>query len=227
MELCKNNGCEKPDQLEEIERASKEKQDLQHKFHELENQLMDIGGGVSIDGLVHKMSEIDPDTLPGEIQELEQSLEALKEQRDNLIGDIRSEQDTLKKMDGSGNAANAAELAASILSDIHNHAEQYIRLRLASDILRQEIDAYREKYQDPILNLAGKYFAAISLGSFTGLMVGLNEKDEPVLMGVRPSGDKIHITGFSDGSRDQLYLPFVKFCCRVFPVAPGCFQVPG
>ena len=33
-----------------------------------------------------------------------------------------------------------------------------------------------------------------------------NEKDEPILLGVRPSGHQVHVEGMSKGTRDQLYL---------------------
>lgn len=39
-----------------------------------------------------------------------------------------------------------------------------------------------------------------------GLTTDLNEKDEPILLGVRPAGQRIRIEAMSDGTRDQLYL---------------------
>jgi uncharacterized protein YhaN len=36
--------------------------------------------------------------------------------------------------------------------------------------------------------------------------VDYNEKDEPILVGVRPSEEIVGVDGMSDGTRDQLYL---------------------
>jgi len=44
------------------------------------------------------------------------------------------------------------------------------------------------------------------LQSFTGLDIDYNDKDEPVLVGVRANGDQVDIDGMSDGTTDQLYL---------------------
>ena len=37
-------------------------------------------------------------------------------------------------------------------------------------------------------------------------MVDYDEKDQPILMGVRENGDKVPVEGMSDGTTDQLYL---------------------
>ena len=37
-------------------------------------------------------------------------------------------------------------------------------------------------------------------------MADVDEKDQPVLVGIRPDGERVHVTGMSSGTRDQLYL---------------------
>ena len=37
-------------------------------------------------------------------------------------------------------------------------------------------------------------------------MTDFNDKDEPVLAGVRENGQRVHVQGMSAGTRDQLYL---------------------
>ena len=44
------------------------------------------------------------------------------------------------------------------------------------------------------------------MGSFAALQTDYNEADEPVLLGVRPRGEKVPVTGMSEGTRDQLHL---------------------
>jgi uncharacterized protein YhaN len=44
------------------------------------------------------------------------------------------------------------------------------------------------------------------VGSFTGLKTGFDDKDRPILLGVRPNGDEVDVGGMSDGTRDQLFL---------------------
>jgi uncharacterized protein YhaN len=72
--------------------------------------------------------------------------------------------------------------------------------------LQQEIERYREKHQDPVLKIASRYFTELTLNSFTALKADVDDKGEPVLVGIRPDGKRIGVSGMSDGTRDQLYL---------------------
>jgi uncharacterized protein YhaN len=47
----------------------------------------------------------------------------------------------------------------------------------------------------------------MTLGSFEGLRLEFDEKNDAVLVGVRPGGrEVVHVSGMSDGTADQLYL---------------------
>jgi uncharacterized protein YhaN len=109
-------------------------------------------------------------------------------------------------MDGSDAAAALADEAQSVLVRIRSNAEQYVRVKLASRILRNEIERYRQQHQGPLLERASEHFAVLTQGSFAGLRADFNEKDEPVLAGVRPNDDRVYVEGMSSGTRDQLHL---------------------
>jgi uncharacterized protein YhaN len=81
-----------------------------------------------------------------------------------------------------------------------------VRAKLASKILQQEIERYREEHQDPVLKLASKYFVDLTLGSFVGLRTDVDDSGDPILIGIRPDGSWVTVEGMSGGSRDQLYL---------------------
>jgi len=53
---------------------------------------------------------------------------------------------------------------------------------------------------------ASEHFAVLTRGSFEGLRTDFNEKDEPVLVGIRQNQERVHVDGMSSGTRDQLYL---------------------
>jgi uncharacterized protein YhaN len=72
--------------------------------------------------------------------------------------------------------------------------------------LRDRIEQYRNENQGPLILRAGEHFATLTIGSFATLMADFDEKDEPVLAGVRPDGQRVHVQGMSAGTRDQLYL---------------------
>ncbi len=166
-----------------------------------------IGAGTTIDELTTQAAAIDADELPIQIESLQKDIEGRIHPAINAIsqkvGEIHNE---LTAMDGSSRAADASEKMEQELAKIRRLAERYIRIKLASKILQQEIERYREKHQDPVLQLASKYFAELTLNSFSGLRADVNDKGEPVLEGIRPDGKWTSVSGMSDGSRDQLYL---------------------
>ena len=109
-------------------------------------------------------------------------------------------------MDGADDAAILANEAQSVLVGVRSKAEQYVRLKLAARILRDEIENYRQQHQGPLLERASEHFAILTQGSFSGLRADFNENDEPVLVGVRPDNERVYVEGMSSGTRDQLYL---------------------
>jgi uncharacterized protein YhaN len=109
-------------------------------------------------------------------------------------------------MGGSDHAASLADQAQTKLASIRSDAERYVRLKLSSKVLRDEIERYRKENQGPLVKSASESFAVLTGGSFESLRADFNEKDEPVLVGIRPNGDQVHVEGMSSGTRDQLYL---------------------
>jgi uncharacterized protein YhaN len=73
-------------------------------------------------------------------------------------------------------------------------------------LLRREIERYRVSHQGPLLSRASALFTQLTLGSYARLETDYNEKDQPVLVGVRTDGGHVGVEGMSDGTRDQLYL---------------------
>ena len=49
-------------------------------------------------------------------------------------------------------------------------------------------------------------FALVTEKRFVGLEPDYDSGDQPVLVGVRESGEKVALAGMSDGTQDQLYL---------------------
>jgi uncharacterized protein YhaN len=103
-------------------------------------------------------------------------------------------------------AARAAQEAQEKLESLRENTQLYLRIRLAAKILRSEVEKYWEKSQGPVLKRAGELFAPLTQGFFIGLIPDYGDGDEPVLVGVRGSGEKVPLAGMSDDIQDQLYL---------------------
>lgn len=152
-------------------------------------------------------SESNQDTLPGEIEELTSLIDEELDPRKTELAELKGEQrKELGLMDGADNAAVLADEAQSVLVSIRSKTEQYVRVKLAARILRDEIESYRQQHQGPLLDRASEYFTVLTQGSFSGLRADFDESDEPVLVGVRPDDERVYVEGMSSGTRDQLYL---------------------
>ncbi len=204
--LCRQAGCQTPDELETWEKHSAEYQELKKRIQTLETDIVERGGGATLQQILQEVEKVDADALTAQIEELERSLTELRQHQtelDEKVGSLRSE---LSRIDGSSAAAEAAAEAQGVLASIRDHVDDYIKLRLASLVLRQAVENYRAKNQGPLLERAGTLFSRLTLGSFSGLKTDYSENDEPVLQGVRPDGKEVDVSGMSDGTLDQLYL---------------------
>ncbi|NQT48994.1 MAG: hypothetical protein HQ578_08490 [Chloroflexi bacterium] len=181
-------------------------QSLQNERRRVEEDLLDLGGGATLAELLREAAQVDADSLPGQIDRISDEVEHLQNEENRLRRELWEEEQAVKQMDGSAQAAEAAEKAQEILATVRSSVERYLRLRMASIVLRREIERYRAENQGQLLSRAGDLFSQLTLGSFAGLQTDYNEKDEPVLVGIRPSGEAVVVSGMSDGTLDQLYL---------------------
>jgi uncharacterized protein YhaN len=192
--------------LEEAEHKSARVQQLTGQRAEVDKTLTDFTAGATLDGFLTAIGKADVDKLPFQITELNKEIQSLDDQRSKLEQDVGRERAALQAMDGNDQASAAAEEAQSALSAVRVHTDHYLRLRLASEVLRRHIEHYREQNQDPVIKRASEIFPHLTLGSFARLKTGFDEKNRPVLLGVRPSGEELDVAGMSDGTRDQLFL---------------------
>ncbi len=71
---------------------------------------------------------------------------------------------------------------------------------------QRAIERHRAAAQDPLIARAGELFALATAGGFSGLGVGYDEADRPILVARRPAGQSVKVEGLSEGARDQLFL---------------------
>ncbi len=172
----------------------------------LDKELIRNGDGLSIQELESETNDSDIDALDSMIERVSFELKGLHESRDKLRDIRRTIQDEIETKDGSAAAAHASEEAEQQLAHIVSGAEQYLRLEIASLILKQRIEDYRKKNQAPVLAHAGALFAQLTCGSYKGLRDELDKDGKPILLGIRSNNDEVAVHAMSEGTRDQLYL---------------------
>lgn len=206
-EFCRIAECREIGLLDEAERKSQTFRELSARIAESEKLLIEGAAGFSITELEAQAMDISPDQLPGLIQPLEHQIRneiALQiKELSELIGEKRAR---LQQMDGRGEAGEAAEEAAQVLAKLGRVADRYVKLKLASKVLKDEIERFRSENQDPVLKIASDYFRELTINSFAGLRAEENEQGQLVVVGLRPKTAPVHVEEMSSGTRDQLYL---------------------
>ncbi|WP_028576058.1 YhaN family protein [Desulfomicrobium escambiense] len=173
----------------------------------VEADLAGMAEGGSLEDLESLAREHDADSLPGRLAELHLELKERIEPRLHALAEvIGREKNELARMDGGDAAARVAEEMQEVLATISRLTGRYIRLKVASGVLRAEIERYRAANQGPLLSMASDLFRDLTLSSFAGLQADIDESDRPVILGLRPGGERVRVDGMSSGTRDQLYL---------------------
>ena len=206
-ELLVTAGCDQKEDLAEAIRKSTQYQRLQEKISAAKSSLAKVSEGIPLEQLKEQAGEINVDELPGQIASLKRQIdEDLYPGITAALKRIGEENKELQLMDGSGQAAAAAEKMEQVAARIQRLVEQYGKIKLAARVLQDAIERYREEHQDPILQKASGIFSQLTLGSFSGLRADINDNGNPILVGLRPDGSRVNVSGMSDGTCDQLYL---------------------
>ncbi|WP_157842738.1 YhaN family protein [Bacillus alkalisoli] len=207
-QLLKQACCESLEELQKVESDYKQKCGLTTKITALEEQIIELGNGRTLEELLIEAEEADKDTLDVELEQLKDQMDQLDSERSTMeqgYGVVKN--DYLEKIKGTSDiSVKATEEKQSKLASIVNYTDEYITYKLASLILQKGIEHYRENNQSPIMNRASEIFHQLTLGKYDKLTIEYDEKDEAKIMGVRNKDELVDVSGMSDGTTDQLFL---------------------
>ncbi|HVC92213.1 MAG TPA: AAA family ATPase [Pirellulales bacterium] len=204
--LCQEAHCEAAERLPEIEQASTKAKGLHNDLAHVNDKLLLLAAPSTVEEFVAEIGSVEADELPMRIDALSAQIACWSDEREQASNTVAIESKALADIDTSAAAVDAAERAQSLLAEITSDVEEYVRLRLASAVLREAIERYRKKNQGPVLERASSLFAELTAGSFAQLRADYDDDGEAVLVGVRPDGQTVAVEGMSDGTADQLYL---------------------
>jgi uncharacterized protein YhaN len=183
--------------------------DNARELSELELQLAEVGPELSITDAERQLV-LDPAALAAHEQDLAERSDEVEREITLLNQNIGGYKIGFEKMRAESNAAEAAAVAQASLARVRENAARWSRVKLAMVILAREIERYRDENQAPLLASASSLFARLTLGAFSGVKAGFDDKDKPCLRCLRAQKDaeavEVDVSGLSDGTRDQLYL---------------------
>ncbi len=180
---------------------------VQQQIDDLRKTLSGLARGQAVDDFVAKVRAENPEELAQRkataTREKAEKESALPPLRETLFQLGAKKRDLEKAGDA---AADFRQQAESCAATLRMDAARFLRLRLATHFLENQIERFRKENQGPLLKKSGEVFQAITRGAFSGLSADFNADDLPVLVAVRSDDTKVPVEGLSDGSRDQLYL---------------------
>jgi uncharacterized protein YhaN len=187
--------------LGEVEERVLEARDLRRQLGAVEGSLLQ-DQGVPLESLVEAARGVDRTTLKARLSELVEETERIDEEHKNLSLQVRDlEYGLLRYADND--AADQAQSLSVQAAEIREQALRYARLKLSSVVLQRGVERYREQNQGPVLKRAAALFPRLTLGSFRGLRVGVEERQ---IVAVREDGKELMVEQMSEGTRYQLYL---------------------
>ena len=187
--------------LPEIEARVAEARSLQRQLDAVEGSLL-RDEGVPLEALLSAARGVERPALQVHLRELEEELERLDDEHQNLSAQVRDLDHGLSRY-AETDAADYAQSLSVQAAEIREQALRYARLKLSSIVLERELERYREQHQGPVLKRASALFPRLTLGSFRGLRVGVEERQ---IVALRDDGKEVSVDGLSEGTRYQLYL---------------------
>jgi chromosome segregation protein len=187
------------DRLERRDALEKERGDLTR-------DLAAIADGFDEARLRLEQNGLDVDATPGQIERLELRQRALLGEIGEASAKLRQTENDREALARGRDAVGAARDRAEAAAELTNIAERWIAQTAAAELARRAIERRRAAVEDPLVARAGALFSVATAQSFIGLGADYDQADEPILVALRVSGERVKIEGLSEGARDQLFL---------------------
>ncbi len=193
-------------QLEITISNAEQKMDKQEEYDRIATGLIERNAVPDLGQIEEEASGYELDALKSEISASEERQKSLQDEVFKAGSEHGRLLEEFQRLQASEESALQAQKAEDALARIRPAIAQYLRLRLASEVLQRAIESYRQKHQGPVLNRASELFSRLTIGEHRGLTTAFGGDDRPVLVAIRQSGEHVEVDGLSDGTRDQLYL---------------------
>jgi uncharacterized protein YhaN len=174
------------------------------QLREIDTQLADLEDGVLTEDI--RALVADGDAATRAVEEVEAELAEVERDHTRQAQSLGGYEVGLEQMRRDSGAADKAADAQEALARVRIVVERYARAKIGAFILGREIERYRQENQGPMLTKASQLFARLTLGKYTGVRAGFNDKDKTVIKCVRDGNVEVDVEGLSEGTRDQLYL---------------------
>jgi uncharacterized protein YhaN len=163
-----------------------------------------IKEGRTLEDLKKELEETDFTTLEMEKNQLNTQIEMMDKEWEPVFREYITLDQELKKLDGSGRAAEIANEVEFLRSEFENHMDRYISLVMARRLLEKALRRFEKEHQPELLAIINDIFQKITDGRYTQIKASL-DRGTPFRV-VDSSGNEKTPDQLSTGTREQLYL---------------------
>jgi len=189
----------------------------------LRQSLSEIGDGLDECALRQERESLDLDQLGGAIERHELRQRQVLKDIEAASAVHHQEQTAFEALMRGRNVAAAAAERADASAELLEIAESWLLRAAASRLATRTIERYRARVQDPLIARVGTLFATATRNGFAGLGVEYGDDDQPSLVAQRVDGERVPISGLSEGTRDQLFISLRLAVLEQWPSEPMPF----
>lgn len=200
--LCAVAGNVELGALPGLEDQAARRDEAEEAVRTAEAELQAQSDGLSIAELEAEAEGVQPDALAAKIAELESRLTHLNEEATARGARENEARRRLEEISGPEMAAEAAQAYQAEKARFLGIASAWIRLSVASRMLKHAIERYRDRNQAPIILRAGELFIELTDGAYNRLVVDHETGEISAGRGT----SLVAVSRLSDGTRDSLYL---------------------
>ena len=193
--------------LADAAEVSARREALDAEIAEAERLLLETAAGASV-AAVEELAAAQPATSATEIDTRIAAIETVLADLDSELDELHVRRGELRKtLDqwrGGDDAARAAAEMHETAASVGELATRYVRLRIAHEMLRREVDRNRERHQGPVLRRAAAHLGALTNSRYVDI---LDSPDDGAVLDVRRyDREVVGVERLSEGTRDQLWL---------------------
>jgi chromosome segregation protein len=169
-------------------------------------RFVEQANGLREEGLRCELADFDRTEAALAIEELEREDAELVDRLGDVTARLAENRRRRQELETGKSVEYAVFERLSAEQETRDLARQWVVLKLAARMLATSMESYREAQSDPVILRAGALFSALTGGAFLGLVQEYGEDDALHLHAVRASGERVPLSGLSEGTGDQLYL---------------------
>lgn len=212
-DLRRLHGLDEAADLASLGRRAAEKHSLAESLRKRREDLAKSGEGFDEEALREQCSSSSPDAAAAEVAALHaRETELVQDGQAAAQEETRARQalDTLRAKTGAAEADAKGRDAALAFA---GHAERWLLLETARQLMNRAVERYRIQNEDPMVRRASELFTRIAISAdnpIVKLAIDYRDGPNPVIVGRRSDGRSCDVPEMSEGTRDQLFL-----CLRI------------